>query len=42
MITELENEVTLLKAKLTVASDLNATLGFAVDDFVSQLNRQNL
>lgn len=33
-ITELEIEVTL-KAKLTAVSDLNATLGSAVDDLVS-------
>lgn len=41
-ITELENKVTSLKVKLTAASDLNATLGSAVDDLVSRSKRQNL
>uniref|UniRef100_A0A671L470 L1 transposable element RRM domain-containing protein n=1 Tax=Sinocyclocheilus anshuiensis TaxID=1608454 RepID=A0A671L470_9TELE len=41
-ITELEIEVNSLKAKLTAAADLKATLGSAVDDLVSRSKRQNL
>lgn len=41
-ITKLENKVSSLKAELTAASDLNATLGPAVDDLISRSKRQNL